>query len=623
MDERILLAIALIPVIGIAAQWLAWRIKLPSILLLLILGIVVGPIMGFINPDELLGDVLFPVISLAVAIILFEGGLSLRIKDLGNEVGKVVWRLILIGVPATWIITATMAHLLIGLDWPVALLLGSVLVVTGPTVIIPLLKQIRPSDRVSAILRWEGIIIDPIGAVLAVLVFEEIVAGGGNPGLSVAISGLLRTILIGGVGGFLIARMMVEVFARYIVPDNLQNSVALVTVLGAFAISNTLQPESGLLTVTIMGITIANQNRYDPHALMEFKENLQVLLLSGLFILLGARLDLQALLDLGIPTILLFVGVVIFIERPLSVGLATMGSGLKRRERLFISWMAPRGIVAASVSSVFAIELEEMHMEGAELLTPLAFAVIIGTVLTYSLTAGPLARALGLSQRNPQGVLIVGAHSWARRIAKALQNHGFAVLMTDTNATNVERAERLGLSAYNGNILSENTTDDLNLAGIGRLLALTSNDEVNTLAAVHFRDEFGRREVYQLAHDTVRQELAPANNAESKPNEQAISSRLGGQVVFGNDVTYDFLGQYFREGATISSIRINDPNSWREKQGHFVPLFVITDGGDLHLWTPNNPPVLRAGQTLLALTMPERGKGDTQETVNVKPVNVT
>jgi NhaP-type Na+/H+ or K+/H+ antiporter len=294
MVEHILLSLASIIVLGIGAEWLAWRLRLPSILLLLIFGIVVGPVTGFLNPDALFGDLLLPVVSIAVAIILFEGGLNLRISEL-RQVGGVVRNLITIGVLVTWLIGAGAAHFLLGLNFALALLLGAILVVSGPTVIMPLLRHLRPSGQVGSILKWEGIVIDPIGAILAVLVFEAILAGGFREAAAVTVIGLLKTILIGGGIGMLGAMIMVLLLRRFWIPDFLHGAVSLTLVIAVFAGSNLLQTDSGLLAATVMGIYLANQRTVSVRHIVRFKENLRVLLISGLFILLAARLQVSHL----------------------------------------------------------------------------------------------------------------------------------------------------------------------------------------------------------------------------------------------------------------------------------------------------------------------------------------
>ena len=416
-----LVGLASVIVLGIAAQWVAWRLRLASILVLLLFGIVAGPVTGALETDEVFGELLFPVVSLSVGIILFEGGLNLRFEDLRGH-GAAVWNLVTVGAAVTWFVASLAAYLIFDLDVEMSLLLGAILVVTGPTVVNPLVRQIRPSARVASILRWEGILIDPIGAILAVLVFEEILSA--EPGAAAVVASVIITAAVGLVFGIVGANIMIETFRRMWVPDHLHNPFSLMAVLGLFALSNTIQAESGLLTVTVMGITMANQRRFDIHEIIEFKETLQVLLISSLFILLGSRLNLDSLTDLGWRPAL-FVAALMLVARPLSVWASTRGTGLNLREMAFISWMAPRGIVAASVASIFSLELLSHQHEGAEVLIPITFSVIIVTVTVYSLTAGALANYLGLVERNPQGVLMVGAHQWARKIALEIQKAGF------------------------------------------------------------------------------------------------------------------------------------------------------------------------------------------------------
>ena len=355
--QELLVSLTLIIVLGVVTQWFAWRIKTPAILLLLMVGIIAGPITNIIDVEHTLGELLFPLVSLSVALILFEGGLSLRWGDL-KDVGDVVRNIISIGAGITWILSTFAAHFLLDLDWQISFLLGAILVVTGPTVVLPLLNQIRPTRRASSVLRWEGIVIDPVGAVLAVLVFEEILASEADSGiLNIAIS--IGLTLVIGIGiGWIGARFLTFAFSRFYAPDHLQNPITMLVVLGTFTLSNVIQAESGLLTATMMGIFMANQNDFDIDPITEFQENIQILLLSSLFILLAARLNLEDIEKLGV-SVLVFVAALMFIVRPISVWVSSLGSDLNWREKLFISWLAPRGIVAAAVSSIFALDLIE------------------------------------------------------------------------------------------------------------------------------------------------------------------------------------------------------------------------------------------------------------------------
>ena len=405
---NVLGSLGAICVLGIGAQWLAWRVRIPAILLLLSFGIVAGQAAtGVLDPDKLFGDLLLPGVSLAVAVILFEGGLSLQFREL-RALGGVIIALLTIGSLTAGVLTALAARWSLGMAWETAILLGAILIVTGPTVIGPLLRHLRLSGNVAAILRWEGIVIDPIGASLAVLVFEAILASSRLKALEAVLIELAVILVCGGLTGLVAGALLVLSLARRWVPDHLETAVTLMFVIGAFTVSNLIQDESGLLTVTIMGVALANQRWVSVQHLLHFKEQLSVLLISVLFIVLSSRLGCEHFKDLNLGSVI-FVLALFLVVRPASVFLSTLGSRLNWRERLFLAWMAPRGIVAASVASVFALELASVDRSPARGLVPITFLVIVSTVAVYGLTAGWLAIRLGLIHPNPQGVLLVGA----------------------------------------------------------------------------------------------------------------------------------------------------------------------------------------------------------------------
>jgi NhaP-type Na+/H+ or K+/H+ antiporter len=532
---------------------------------------------------------------LSVAVILFEGGLSLSIAGL-RQFGSVVRNLITVGVFATWLICASALYLILRLDFPLAILLSAILVVTGPTVIVPLLRHVRPVGQIGSIAKWEGIMNDPIGAMLSVLVFETILAGGLRGATALAVMVLLKTVFFGGIIGVSGAMLMMLLLKRYWIPDFLQNGVTLMVVTGAFVVSNLLQMESGLLAVTVMGVVMANQNTVTVKHIIEFKENLRVLLISSLFILLAARLQSSDLAHVNLGS-LVFLAVLVLIVRPASVGLSTLRSELSWRERLFLSWLAPRGIVAAAVSSIFSLRLVEAGYPQAERLVPLTFLVIVGTVAIYGLTASLVARWLQVSHPNPQGVLIVGAHSWARDIASALQEEGYQVLLVDTNRENISVARMAGLPTFYASVLSEYVLDEIELGEIGRLIALTSNDEVNSLAALHFADIFGRQEVYQF----------PPEREESESKE-AVSQHLRGRTLFGLGITYTYLYDRFAAAAVIKTTALTDEFGYDDFQKFYgetaIPLFLIDEAGDLLVFATDNPPTPQPGQTLISLVNP-------------------
>ncbi len=595
MTEYLLLGLAGIIVLGIAAQWLAWRLKLPSILLLLIVGFAAGPLAGFINPDELLGDILFPIVSISVAIILFEGGLSLRIPDL-RKTGAVVHLLVTVGACVTWSLSALAAYYILDIDFTLAILLGAILVVSGPTVIGPLLRNIRPVGNVASILRWEGILIDPVGAVLAVLVYEVIVAGSFNNITTVAVVSIVKTILVGGGIGIPATLVLIFFLKRFWIPDFLQSPVSLMIVVSAFTASNMLQHESGLLSVTVMGVILANQETVKIKHIIEFKENLRILLISGLFIVLSARITMGDLEHMSVKS-LLFLGVLILFVRPLAVAISTLGSELNWRERIFLSFIAPRGIVAAAVSSIFALRMFEAGYTEASQLAPITFMVIIGTVAVYGLGSPLLAKRLGVAEPNPQGVFIVGAQPWAVTIAKVLKDSGFKVFLADINLSNIFNARMEGIPTYYGSIVSESILNKIDLDGIGRLMALTPNDSVNSLATLRFEEVFDSSELYQLI---------PLG--EEKGDKEKVSKHLRGRFLFGSGINYQYLARRFAAGAVVKKTKLTEEFDYEEFKARYgtsaVPLFLVTDTGNLLVYTTDDQPEAKAGHTLISLVDP-------------------
>ena len=590
MVEHALVSLSAVVILGIAAQWLGWRVRIPSILLLLVFGIVAGPILGWIYPGELLGSLLYPVVSLAVAVILFEGGLSLSVKEFRAIGGVVAW-LVTLGAGITWVIGTLAAHWILGLDWPLAILLGAVLVVTGPTVIGPMLRFIRPTGQSGAILKWEGIVIDPSGAMLAVLVFQVTAYSGAEHGMIVA-TGVLKTIAFGTLVGLLGALTLGLCLKRDLIPDSLQNPVAVMFVVAVFTGANLLQSESGLLAVTIMGFAMANQKAVPINHIVEFKENLRVLLIAGVFILLAAHLKPSDLDQIGIASFMFFL-VLVFIARPAAVFASTLGSKLSFREKLFMSWMAPRGIVAAAVASVFALRMEEVGLANADVLVPQTFFVIIGTVALYGLPAPRVARRLGLAKAEPQGVLFLGGRFWVREMAKVLLDEGYPVMLVDNSQHNVSAARMAGIPAFYASIFSDTVLDRVEISGIGKLMAMTSNDDVNSLAALHFAPLFGRAQAYQLMPEDEKQ-LA------------AHSRHLRGRFLFGKDMTHAALTRWFTDEAVVKKTRLSEEFGFEElkaQYGQVQPLFLITEEGALQVFTVEGTIKPQAGQTLISLVL--------------------
>ena len=544
MPEHIVVGLIFILSAGMLAQWISWRFGLPSILLLLVFGFVLGPVTNFLQPDEVLGDILFPFVSLSVAIILFEGGLTLKFKEL-KSVGMVVLRLLIIAIPVTLILASLFAYFIIGLSLSISILFGSILVVTGPTVILPLLRQIKPNSKINSILKWEGIVNDPIGALIAIIVFEAILASGFQEMTTIAIIGVLKTIFLSSLLGAVGAVVFVFFVRKDWIPEYLQNGVALASALLVFVISNFFQKESGLFAVTIMGIVIANQKKITISHIIEFKENLRLILISVLFVILAARLNLETLESLGWTSII-FAILLIIVVRPAAVFISTVGTSLTIKEKIFISSMAPRGIVAAAVSALFALELQNAGIKEASVLVPLTFMVIIATISVYGLSAAPFAKKLKLALPNAQGCLIVGASQFSREMAKVLQDNNFKVVMVDTNWRNVSLARMDGFKTYHGSVTSDYILDEIDYFGLGKMLSMTPNDEVNSLAAINYSKVFGGDQVYQLA-----------STLKEKEDREEVAKELKGKILFGKQANYQKLNELIQRGYKIKTSQNN------------------------------------------------------------------
>ena len=590
MDEHILVGLSAVVALGISAQWFAWRTKLPAILVLLIFGIVAGPVTGWINPDELLGDILSPFVSFSVAIILFEGGLSLRMAEF-RKIGGVVIKLITVGIAITWFLAALAAYYILGLSIEIAVLFGAILIVTGPTVIIPLLRQVRPTETAGSVLKWEGIVNDPIGAMMAVLVFEIIMAGGftNMDGSSALV--IVTTIVDGSFFGALGAGILYIMLKKHWIPDFLQNPVTLMLVIAAFTASNLLQHESGLLAVTIMGILLANQKSVRVKHIIEFKENLQVLLISALFILLASRLQVSDLAYFNLQSGL-FIVALMLVVRPVSIYVATWGSKLSLQEKTFLAWMAPRGIVAAAISAIFALRLEQEGFADAQKLVPYTFVVIIATVTVYGLSANPVARLLKVAKPQPKGVLFLGAHSWSLDLACQLQELGLKVMVADSNWENISKARKRNLETYYGNILSEYAMDEINFDGIGKLFALTPNDEVNALASIRFSEIFGSSNVFQLPQSAL-----------SIHKESETTEALGGRILFSNEWNHSAIEDLMANPNQLALYRITDGfnlKNFSQKLGKNGIIVAVLNGDDNLLANSlDNPPTTQLGDLII------------------------
>jgi len=595
MNEHLILTLALILVVGMACQWLAWRVKLPAIVFLLATGILAGPLLGWLNPDALLGELLFPFVSLAVAVILFEGSLTLKLRDIPG-LAKVIRNLITFGALISWLIAALSARLLLNFTWEISALFGAIMVVTGPTVIMPMIRTLRPKENVANVLQWEGILIDPIGALLAVLVYEFIVSGGVQGGLLIGVTLFAKILLVGTLFGFGGGYLFSILLCRYWVPQYLHNVIALALVCGVFALSNLLAVESGLLAVTLMGVFLANRPGLDLEDILDFKETLSLLLISLLFILLAARMDLYRFLELGWGALGVF-ATIQFLSRPLSVQLCALGSKLSMAERHLLSWIAPRGIVAAAISALFALKLETLGYQNADQLVPLTFMVIIGTVLLQSATAGPIATKLGVREPESRGFLIVGANPLAQAIAIALKENNFRILLIDQNWTAVRECKMKNLPAYWGNPVSQHAERHLNLVGIGHLLAISPQFEINALAAQYFRFEFEPRNIYR-----IHQQQQKGAKAQSQ-----VDFKYGGRLLFGKDMTYQRLSECLTQGWKIKKTPLTANFTFKDyladPKRRRLPLFALDDDEGIHFFCEDADFTPSAGWKILAFTL--------------------
>jgi len=586
--------LVLVGVLSIACQYLAYRLRLPAILPLLVTGMVVGPLLNVLDADSVFGDLLFPVVSLSVAIILFEGALTLNLRELSGH-GSMVRKLCTMGALVTWLSVSVATQFFIDISWQIAFLFGAIVTVTGPTVIMPMLRTIRPSSGIANILRWEGIIIDPIGALLAVLVFEFVVAS--QDAVSHTFFAFAKAIAsgltIGGLAGYFLG---VSLRNNWL-PHYLINTAVLTVVLAAFALSNTLAHESGLITVTVAGMLLANMKDVDLDDIIEFKETLSVLLISALFILLASRIELSSITDLGIGVVALL-ACMIFISRPLSVLVSSFGTGLRWQEIALLSWIAPRGIVAAAVSALFALQMENRGYPEAGILVPLVFLVIVVTVVLQSLTSVHIAKWLGVRSPPPIGILIFGANDFARMFAKELKNHNIPVLVADTNWSSISSARMADIPSYFGNPMSNHAELTLDLDQFGKVLVMSPYKQINPLITFHFQSYVGKESVFSLASNEQ------ANRASHKvPDEYAKRLNL-----FGEGISYARLASLVAKGAKIKSTRISDSFTFEDYKQTYgesaIHLCTVTKEGRLQLFTSHSEIHPKADWQVISLIVP-------------------
>ena len=597
-DSRTLFEAGLILVLAAAAPLVAQVLRLPSILLLLALGFGAGAI-DALDPDALLGETLIStLVSIAVGIILFEAGLGLNFRKLSGSVARVYRRLVTLGILITWAVGTVAAYLLFDLSWEVALVLGAVLVVSGPTVVGPLLSFIRPSKTVNSVLKWEGTFADPIGATLGVVVFNAVVAGHATAGEEI-----LQFLLAIGIGaGFgILGGILILTWARWFRPSQSQALTgALMFVVAMVVCADLLRDDTGLITGLLMGAILVNR---PPHGIepagltietakltrawRERIATLSTFLIGVLFIILSARVSPHQIGEIGWVS-LAFIGVLVFVGRPLAVALSTLGSALPIRERAFVAWMAPRGIVAAATSSTFALGLTQAGVAGAQDLIPITFIVIVATALIYGLSGGPVARVLGVASTGPGGVLLIGASPVGRAIGRALQDRGITVLLWTGDDDDAAAAKSAGLSVYKGNPTEDANSDaPSELDELTYALAVAEDEALNAMIATDLAEYFGRDRVFQLA----------------VKDGQVRDFYTRTTILFDDSATHDELLFQIKAGGRITVTEAPANGKKGDSGAPDLPMFVHTPGKDLRVLAAGDHPTLGLGQELIGLVL--------------------
>jgi NhaP-type Na+/H+ or K+/H+ antiporter len=571
LEDTILLLVVGVAVAGVFGQWLGWRLKLPAIIPLLVIGAIAGPIAGVVKPSVALGEVMRPAIGMAVAIIVFEGGLNLNLREL-RSAGSGVLRLVAVALPLNWLFGTLAAHFVAGMSWQVSILVGAILVVTGPTVIMPLLRQAKLEPRSAAFLKWEAIVNDPIGATITLLVLSFLTLSTTMSNTDAVLQLAWRTLLGGGIAaalGMAVPFGIRTLFRRDLAPEYLKTPILLAGALGVYAAGEAIQPETGLVGATLFGVVLANIDVTGLQELRRFKESLTVFLVSGLFILLTANIDRQTVMMLSWPIAATTLAI-LFVARPLAIGLATLGAKVSWSERLLVGWIGPRGVVAAAIAGVAGERLAKAGYPDANLVLPLVFAVIASTVLLHGLSLAPLARRLKLASGGRGGVLIVGASAWTIGLGEALRGAGIPVLLVDRSANALRAARLAGLQTLRVEILSVIGEEVVDLRDYEHLLAATPDDAYNALVCTRFAPELGRERVYQIAPD-------------DSTGRYASAREWRGKIAVAMDMAHARLSDLMQAGASFL-VEPADQRSGDDE--HSWVVATIATNGDFTLVSP-------------------------------------
>ncbi len=599
------LVIALIGALGIGAQWIAWRTGWPAIALMLVAGVLAGPVAGLIEPHAVFGTLLEPIVSIAVALILFEGGLSLNFRELRRTDGAVT-RLVLLGVPIGWGLGTLALYYAAGLVWPVATLFAGILVVTGPTVVLPLLRQSNVAQRPRAILKWEAIVNDPIGALCGLVTYEYLRRSGDGGTLLSVLGSLLAASLVAGLIGYGVAKAIGWAFQRGHVPEYLKAPVLLVAVIGVFVGSNLIQQETGLITVTVMGVALANMKLDSLRDIHPFKENVTVLLISGVFVLLSASLDFEVLRHFE-WRFLAFLAALLFLVRPITVLLSLAFTKVPWNERLLVAWIAPRGIVAVAISGLFALRLDKLGYSDGSILVTLSFAVVVATIVAHGFSIGPVAKLLKVTGATERGLLIVGGTPWSLALAEQLRQLEVPVTICDTSWQRLRPARSAGIPTYHGEILAEATEDRLDLSQFQVLAATSDNEAYNALVCNEFAPEIGRDNVYQLGsggHDE---------------DARALPESLRGRALFTSGHGVEDIVERERDGWTFRKTRLTEQFDFDAAKADLPDaadmLLLVRKGGLLRFFSHASRPTPQPGDTIISYVPPMPAARRLQEEV--------
>ncbi len=598
------LVIALVGILGIGAQWLAWRTGLPAIVLMLAAGFLAGPVgLGIFDPEHAFGDLLEPIVAVGVALILFEGGLSLDFRELRHTGGAVV-RLATIGVALGWLFGSLAGIYIANLQPEVAILFGGILVVTGPTVVIPLLRQSSVKSRPASILKWEAIVNDPTGALCAVIAYEYFRKVAESPGASLfeVVPPLIIAAVLAGLIGYVAALAIAWAFPRGAVPEYLKVPVLLTAVIGVFVVSNLIEHEAGLVAVTVMGVALANMNVSSLRSIHPFKENIAILLVSGIFILLSASLGRDDLAYLDPRTtagfnMMLFLLALLFLVRPATILITLLGSNIPWNERLLLAWIAPRGIVLVAISGLFALRLADLNFTDGNLLISLSFAVVVVTIVAHGFTVDFVAKLLKVKGETRPGMLLVGSTPWTIALAEQMRELKAPVMIVDASWQRLGLARQKGIDFYHGEILNEATEHNLELGPYQNLVAATENEAYNALVCNEFAHEIGRDRVFQLGESA------------DGDDRHALPESLRGRALFESGFGVEDVSERQRQGWVFRKTRLSEEFDF-DKMQEKLPnaanmLLLVRDNGNIRFFTHAAKPEPRAGDIILSFSPPQ------------------